>query len=942
MTDATPTAPTVRDEFRLDSNGISDTRPLSEPEVKYLETARRAWLCLHSLQSGGKLRWQFVSKHDSRRGLPRHVHVQSSDVRVVQDSAQASLLHAGWFTQPEGPCEDFWYFPSVGVIFMRERDGARSRWVPFAYRANRTDVGLYARKLSVGSGPPLVPTVVGHIVVSPMGTVYVSTLDSAGTLAWEELVSPWPLWFDQERMCQVAELTTEVRPPVEVQALKHLQASLEISQVMSARARTSAYAVSQTLDRFRRVVEMWLVTTAAWSDDPRSIMPRGELSRLNAVTTLLHAIARDVAATPQRFNTLWHLRLIPKLKDAMHAYTKGAQQQASSTLELIRALLVQWNSETPQTNSKPRVTPEETRERDAAQALTVAVYQAHERVQDLALQVPEHAKPLTAALQAFFTAFNALGLYMNASHLDLIQTTLARVAEPVPGERSPREHANRLETLLLQRTVELMVGVMHAAHTNPNPDAKYGVSELVRTSVVTALEDLRSYETGRSYLSGDGVALYIEHHLFADAVLRSQTPFFDTMLRLVAESLLGQYRTVSNCQTWKYADPSAQHAHLLYVRESLALCLSLYERVVADTTGWTAVEWTHFASDLHTLWKYASYSPKQADFENAENLPGLGTALTQRALSMAAATVLPAPYSRNALPLGLQIDTDDTELCRIADLKEVIAAWESLGIPEARQDPMTGERLLVHPGVDVYGDTPGVRQVRLTHRRGFIGPVLLDAKQFAQRLQSHVVYVGPASLVEALGDPLYLSPYRFSPPDLELMPEPRVWLSKSVGVLAEQAVRAVVTETQQAAWRSAAKQSAMAARDLLVSILKTPLKAHPRLSKTLTALLKTDHGEAVLSYVMGVVLESSRTDARSLRLARELRVVGEATAFSAVIDPLRQLVTAHFDRVLSVADQALISVDTGVLTLEAPKPTEPFVAVVDPEAVRVLAEVKRG
>jgi len=114
----------------------------------------------------------------------------------------------------------------------------------------------------------------------------------------------------------------------------------------------------------------------------------------------------------------------------------------------------------------------------------------------------------------------------------------------------------------------------------------------------------------------------------------------------------------------------------------------------------------------------------------------------------------------------------------------------------------------------------------------------------------------------------------------------------------------LLTETYEAAWRSAATQTTRTARDLLMVSLKKAMPRQRLVIAQIKKVLETPVGEAAFGYALGVAMEikAGPEDARRKRLARELRIRGEDEAFTAVLNPIREFLTTGIDTMLNGMD----------------------------------------
>ena len=111
----------------------------------------------------------------------------------------------------------------------------------------------------------------------------------------------------------------------------------------------------------------------------------------------------------------------------------------------------------------------------------------------------------------------------------------------------------------------------------------------------------------------------------------------------------------------------------------------------------------------------------------------------------------------------------------------------------------------------------------------------------------------------------------------------------------------VTTETAEAGWRAAATQATRAGRDLLLVGLKKAMPKQRLLMSQIAKVLNTAVGEAAFGYALGVALElkADAKDVRRARLARELRIHGEAAAMNVVLNPIREFLTTGLDSILA-------------------------------------------
>lgn len=114
----------------------------------------------------------------------------------------------------------------------------------------------------------------------------------------------------------------------------------------------------------------------------------------------------------------------------------------------------------------------------------------------------------------------------------------------------------------------------------------------------------------------------------------------------------------------------------------------------------------------------------------------------------------------------------------------------------------------------------------------------------------------------------------------------------------------VAEETQQALWLSAATQATRTARDLLIASAKKAMPKQRLVINQIAKVLQTPVGEAAFGYALGLALEikAGPADAKRRRLARELRIVGEAGAMNVVLNPIREFLTSGIDTILNGID----------------------------------------
>ncbi len=548
-----------------------------------------------------------------------------------------------------------------------------------------------------------------------------------------------------------------------------------------------------------------------------------------------------------------------------------------------------------------------------------------EQIAAVAAELPKLMEPLTRALQAFASAVRGMTSLISGLELPIfeqrglneLQASVTRALERAtrsfdPGSLPPERRAQWFLQALITRTADLLSYVTTLPSATEEQQRRVAVAT---GALILALTHLRQQEGEAMYQAGRGPVAVIEREVFRSALKARHITFFGAMLAMMTDSVLDIYDDLTQYNEANYADISLRHAHLLFARESLALCQSLNARARTDASLWTGAEWETFVVDLHTLWRFAGACPSAATLADVRNVNHVRAELLQHTLVLSASVVETQRPPVEGSVQVLEATTNAAGLTRLEQLGQLVSELEAAGVPAARRDASTNARIVVDPSVDPRGGTPDVVQVELTS--------VLDTR---------VLYVGPSPMVEAVKALVYAETPAFQRSEVTLPPSERVWLPKPPEVTqATQMVATVVSETERAAWRSAAKQTAMGARDVLLSALKTPLKSYPWLAKKLKELLESEYGEAGLSYVLGLALELSRSDARSLRLAKELRIEGEATAFTAVLEPLRKLVTENLDQLLKVADDTVTTTVPELPALEAPKAPEPFFAA--PEKV---------
>lgn len=907
--------------LRLRENGLPDSVAADSATVARLEQARvrSLQLAVDPAQPGRGMQWALAAV--SSRAV---AHVQSSHVHLCVNPEELKSLPTGWHTDATSmQGRNFVYCPEAGVLLFRERQGVQYRWVPFAHRATPGDA-ITAEAITVGSGPELRPTAEGRLIVSKFGVVYASRFHPNGTLIWEQLLSPGPLWFDSARMPRVPGFSSEVATPSSIEAIAHLESSARLTRLMEER---SLQDLPSHIQQFRTAVAELGSRTADWIEHTDKSPRRDTHADTGRRLALGSRLARLVSMLQE---TLTKAQRHPELV----ADTAGQQQLAQLT-DRIRACITQgpdavWLLEEVEARRVDLGAYMEQREAgNAAQknpdlqaSYEAALHRLNEQIAAMGTQLPKMMEPLTRALQAFASAVRGTAMLMASLDSPIYPAeifeelkaqmipALSKATEPFnPGSQAPAPRAVWFYRAMVGRTVALLSYVFDLPVATKEQRIRAGLA--VRALVVM-LSNLRDAEGEALYESGQGPVFEIEQQFMREALRRRNKPVLAELLAMMTDSLLEMYRDLSQYSEANYADISLRHGHLLFARETLAVCQSLNERARSDTSQWTGAEWEIFVHDLHLLWKIGGASPNATALADVRKIETLRADMLRRALALSASVEpkmvrLPVEGSAQLLESCL----DDGGRTRLERLAVCISTLEAEGVPAARCDASTNARIVIDPSVDPRGGTPDVVQVDLTSVQN-----------------TRVLYVGPSPMVETVRSLIFAASPLFEHSEVTLPPDARVWLPKPPEVtLATQAVAAVISETQRAAWRSAAKQTAQAARDVLLSVLKKPLKSHPWLAKKISELLESEYGEGALSYALGLALELKRTDARSLRLAAELRVEGEATAFTAVIEPLRVLITENLEAVLKVADDTVVQSMPDLPALEAPKPIEtPFAA----------------
>lgn len=113
--------------------------------------------------------------------------------------------------------------------------------------------------------------------------------------------------------------------------------------------------------------------------------------------------------------------------------------------------------------------------------------------------------------------------------------------------------------------------------------------------------------------------------------------------------------------------------------------------------------------------------------------------------------------------------------------------------------------------------------------------------------------------------------------------------------------RVVMDESGEALWRSTAKQVTCAGRDLFLVALKKALPKQRLWITQVGKVLATPLGESAFGYALGAAMEikAGATDLKRKRLARELRINGEAGALNVVLNPIREFLTTGIDSILN-------------------------------------------
>lgn len=916
--------------FHLHDSGMPDSVKIDTVTALQLEQARTRSLrfAVDSDQPGRGLQWTIDAVH------PRAVaQVQSAHVAVCSNTDTLQTLPSGWHTDPTfGPGRNFAYFPEIGVVLFRERQGSNYRWVPFGYRATPDKVRV-ALELTIGSGPPIRPTVEGRLIVSKFGVVYVARRLQSGNLGWEQLVSPWPLWFEPTRMPRVSGLSADIVEPASVPAIAHLAATARLSQLMAASGEPALMSGTQALrtavaalDTYvQNMIERMLmpasdmspvITSGSGGYEPRLVPDPRPFALGSRMTTLVTALKAIVVATDNH----------PMLASDAHS-----QRLLAQLAECLRVLMVQgpdavWVLKAIEERHRELEkhyalrTADYARTASSADHLTkateTAVHRVSEQIADLAANLPKFEKSMTRALQVYVSGVRgmtavAAGLdALTQREIDGVQaaltSALARATVPfVSGSLPPEERAWWFIRALTERTTVLFKYVLELPAATD--EQRRGVEIAVAALVLTVLY-CRQQGGEDAYQTEQGPVVQIERAVLRTAQQTRHRVFLGALLATMTDSMLDIYNDITQYSEANYADVSLRHAHILFVRESLAVCQSLNARARTDTSLWTDEEWETFVADLHTLWRVAGGLPSAAALLDVRTVNPVRADLLQRALVLSASVVEPErPPVAGSLQM-LEATANAAGLTRLDQLSELVSELEAAGVPPARRDTSTNARIVFDPSVDPRGGTLDVMQVELTTSR-----------------YPRVLYVGPSPLLDVVTALVHAATPTFQWSEVTVPPSERVWLPKPPdATLATQMLVAVVSETERAAWRSAAKQTAMGARDVLLSALKAPLKAYPWLAKKLKTMLESEYGEAALSYSLGLVLELSRSDARSLRLAKELRIEGEATALTEVLEPLRKLITEHMEQVLKVADDAVTAAAPDLPALEAPTASEPL------------------
>ncbi len=285
-----------RPVFHLHESGMPDSVAVNIDTATRIEQARvrSLKLAVDAQQPGRGMQWTFDA------ASPRAVaQVQSSHVAVCSNADLLKTLPAGWHTDATSfQGRNFVYFPEAGVVLFRERQGTQYRWVPLAYRGVPDEVRS-AQALTIGAGPALRPTIQGHLVVSKFGVVYAARELQGGRVVWEQLSSPWPLWFDASRMPSVPGLSAEIAAPSSVPALAHLEATTRLAKLMGGMVAGSPSLAPGTQELLTAVAELdnrvtdWIAHVLKTPSDVRPLALGSRMTRLVSMLQVTAAAARN-------------------------------------------------------------------------------------------------------------------------------------------------------------------------------------------------------------------------------------------------------------------------------------------------------------------------------------------------------------------------------------------------------------------------------------------------------------------------------------------------------------------------------------------------------------------------------------------------------------------------------------------------------------------------
>jgi len=877
-----------RASFKLDARGLLDDG-VTSPAIDWEPLVRQSLrLNARHAPRGQPMRWGFEPSHTGSLV----VHVQSQHVQVMTDDPLK--LGTGWhWLDASTPLQSFMYLEDQGVLLFREYSNGVFRWVPFAYRA--TDVAEISGCLQRYNSPEMYPTTKGYCIVSKFGQVFMSRSDPAGNgLVWERLYSPWPLYCSEDDNVTKFGLI-QLRAPNEVPTIAALE--LETAKVMTflmeaAAIKAASRATTPTSPMEQAILHSVVAVLAEaryqyQNESSRVRLVRGDSDpEARKLKAALDTMSDEIGVVHRRMvqDTAWHPHMAlgktiaTKLDSVTAALHSGARDSSvTDAAEAVSSLCREFMTKVPDSSFTDRI--------------TAFVQQARALI-DADSGRAESAGALKQSVRLFETALESMDLALSAWGLPALEVPLevtARISDALNVALVPFLRGSSAQTVArgcLERTVTLLTQPL--VHQSVQTLEQRRSATALAMNVFLALVAIRSQEGEATYSSRSSAVRYVERRVLRDAVHTHNMLFVETWLSMFVTASLDELeRSAAREFHAQYTSESLRQAHLFYLRELVTACRSLLLRAQMDMRVWSDTDRHQFAVDFYNVWVVGAANPSDEMLSAEGNETDMVRAsLVQRALLLA--------RSYQHTP-EVAVSPDTPESAAVVDLLSRLAQvqqqLETAGVPAARMLP-DGSRVLQYFGVDPQDED--VTQVNLRYDRPGV-----DNTRYLR-------FVAPSDVcacVTAMGELSAQDDSGFTKQETVFPPSADVWAPPVS--LAGRAMAAVVEETTDALWHSAAVQATRAARDVLLSSLKRPLKLYPGLASKIRKLLESTYGEAVLGYVLGVVLAATRDDARSQRLAAELRIEGEAGAMTAVINPLRLLVVAHLDQVLDVADRVV-------------------------------------